>query len=91
MKTWIRQSGSAIGLKDTQEMCDFAESKGWKLEGSEDEGEFSEADFDHLGTKDEIAAYVLEKTGLELDKRGGIDTVRDKAKEALVNWKAQDQ
>lgn len=38
---------------------------------------------DNLANKDEIEAYVKEKTGVDIDKRGSLETVKEKAKAVL--------
>lgn len=38
---------------------------------------------DALKSKDEIEAYVKEKTGVDIDKRGSFETVKEKAKAVL--------
>lgn len=38
---------------------------------------------DELTSKDEIEVYVKEKTGFDIDKRGSLETVKEKAKAVL--------
>jgi hypothetical protein len=90
MAIWKRQSGSTIELKDTEEMEEFGCKIGWIKEG-EEKPSYSENqssphrvdDLQYMEDKDEIADYVLEKTGQILDKRGSLEKVKEKARDIL--------
>ena len=77
MIKWKRPSGSIIETRDGEEIIISAKSWGWVRV---DELKTENDALRDMTEKEEIASYVLEETGIELDKRGGIDKVKEKAR-----------
>ena len=82
MIKWMRPSGSIIETDEGENIVKFAKLWGWKRL-SADLVETPDDELSVFTTKDEIEAYVLEKTGVDIDKRGSLDTVKDKARAVL--------
>ena len=89
MITWIRQDGSKIQTNEQRGNIDFAIRHGWVREGEEPEfirpvdQQDYKAMINALETKDEIETYVIAITGIDIDKRGKLDTVKAKAIKAV--------
>ena len=81
MIKWMRPSGSTIETGEGENIVKFAEQWGW-TRVLEDPVRTSD-ELSGFTTKDEVEAYVLEKTGVDIDKRGSLDTVKDKARAVL--------
>ena len=95
--TWVRPSGREITTNNRKETIVFAENKGWKLKLDNIEPEINietdvpvelahariESIINAMTDKDSIEAYVLEAKSIDLDKRGSLDTVKEKAIKAL--------
>ena len=69
---WIRPSGNAIELADTQSLNDYAVKAGWKLESkaTEDPGDDLE-----LMNKEQLESHAKELFGVDLDKRKSTETL----------------
>lgn len=77
MITWKRPSGSTLETGEGANIEKFAKLWGWVKVGSND------CSLDAMTSKDEIEAYVLDATGVDIDKRGSLDTVKAKARAVL--------
>lgn len=82
MIKWMRPSGTVLETGEGENIVKFAAQWGWKRL-SEDLIETPDDELSVFATKDEIEAYVLEKTGVDIDKRGSLDTVKEKARAVL--------
>lgn len=80
MIKWKRPSGSIIETGEGENIVKFAKDSGWVAVGSEAPKDA----LSEMETKEEIEAYVLSETGIDIDKRGSLKTVREKAR-ALIN------
>ena len=80
MIKWMRPSGSIIETGEGENIVKLAEQWGWIRA---DKAPVADDELSIFTTKDEVEAYVLEKTGVDIDKRGSLDTVKDKARAVL--------
>ena len=80
MITWKRPSGSTLETGEGANIEKFAKLWGWVKVGSQSS---NDCPLDAMTSKDEIEAYVLDATGVDIDKRGSLDTVKAKARAVL--------
>lgn len=81
MIKWMRPSGSIIETGEGENIVKLAEQWGWARVLKDPA--IPNDELSAFTTKDEVEAYVLEKTGVDIDKRGSLDTVKDKARAVL--------
>lgn len=81
MIKWMRPSGSIIETGEGENIVKFAAQWGWTRVLKDPV--IPNDELSAFTTKDEVEAYVLEKTGVDIDKRGSLDTVKDKARAVL--------
>jgi hypothetical protein len=80
MIEWKRPSGSIIKTGEGESIIKFAKAWGWvRADSKEPEDKIS-----GMMSKDEVEAYILSETGIDIDKRGSLKTVKEKAR-ALIN------
>ena len=76
MIKWLRPSGTTIETAEGENIESFAKQNGWVRVNASDP-------LAGLESKEEVFNYVLDKTGISIDKRGSLDTVKAKASSAL--------
>ena len=81
---WLRPSGTIIETGDGEGIRAYAEANGWVPADEASQNEIPDELF-LFEAKEEVFNYVLEKTGISIDKRGSLDTVKGKARVALGN------
>jgi hypothetical protein len=81
MIKWMRPSGSIIETGEGENIVKFAEIWGWVC--ANESLAVPDDELSMFTTKDEVEAYILKKTGVDIDKRGSLDTVKDKARAVL--------
>jgi len=72
MTKWIRPSGNAIELADTQNLNDYAVKAGWNLKA--EITEVPVADFESMN-KEQLEAHAKKLFGVDLDKRKSTETL----------------
>lgn len=77
---WMRPSGLSIKLKNTENLNNYAKQAGWEIASD---------DIDHelviieMEDKKDIEKYVIEVCGVDIDLRGSLETVQNKAIQAI--------
>ena len=84
MPFWTKPDGLTIEVNDRPGVKEYLGSIGWILAEEVSQNEIPDELF-LFETKEEVFNYVLEKTGISIDKRGSLDTVKGKARVALGN------
>ena len=82
MIKWMRPSGSIIETGEGDNIVKFAKKWGW-VRADKAPKPVTDDELSIFTTKDEVEVYVLEKTGVDIDKRGSLDTVKAKARAVL--------
>jgi len=95
---WKKPSGVEIVTNDLDATIDMAASLGWELvkdskpmDGDKGHGKpgtmrWHEVQINAMNDKSEVAQYVKSVTSQDIDKRGGLDIVKEKATQALESY-----
>lgn len=93
MITWVRQSGSELKTNDFPSTVKYCLSKGFERKDSKpDESDAIYPYNEHkpiieaMTEKDDIESYVKKISGIDIDKRGSLDTIKAKGLKAIEAW-----
>lgn len=79
---WLRPDGTELDLNEHPLTIAKAESLGWEMQCSEPE---EIAAINAMESKDDVESYVMDLCGIDIDKRGNLESIKAKAIEIITN------